>query len=41
MSQLVAVTVDPDEIAAHEALLDAIEKETKAVPVWRGAVTPA
>ncbi len=29
------VTALPAEIAAHEALLDAIETECKVTPVWR------
>jgi DNA polymerase-3 subunit epsilon len=37
MSQLMAVTAAADELAAHEALLNAIEKETKSPPVWRAA----
>jgi len=32
---LVVITADPQEVAAHEALLDAIEKECRALPVWR------
>ena len=34
-SELMQVTAAADELAAHEALLDAIEKETKSAPVWR------
>ena len=34
-SQLIVVTALPAEAAAHEALLDAIEKECKVVSVWR------
>jgi DNA polymerase III subunit epsilon len=34
-AQLIIVTAAADELAAHEALLDAIEKETRALPVWR------
>ena len=45
MSQLMAVTAAADELAAHESLLDAIERETKAAPVWRAVaaapVTPS
>jgi hypothetical protein len=42
LTQLMAVTAAADELAAHESLLDAIEKETKAPPVWRAAIaTPA
>jgi DNA polymerase-3 subunit epsilon len=42
LGQLAAVTAAPDELAAHESLLDAIERETKAPPVWRAAAaTPA
>jgi len=42
LGQLVAVTVAPEELAAHEALLDAIGKETRALPVWRAAAaTPS
>ena len=37
MSKLVAVTATAEELTAHEALLDAIEKERKAPPVWRAA----
>lgn len=42
LGQLVAVAAAPEEVAAHEALLDAIGKETKAPPVWRAAAaTPS
>jgi DNA polymerase-3 subunit epsilon len=34
-SQLIAVVVDDSELAAHEALLDAIASEAKVTPVWR------
>src|SRR4029434_1904732 len=34
-SQLIVVTALPAEAAAHESLLDAIEKECKVVSVWR------
>ncbi|MGE5338065.1 MAG: DNA polymerase III subunit epsilon [Gemmatimonadota bacterium] len=37
VAQLVVLTAEPDEIAAHEALLDAIEKEAKGPSVWRRA----
>jgi DNA polymerase-3 subunit epsilon len=37
ISQLIIVTAAVDELAAHEALLDAIEKESRIAPVWRGA----
>ena len=37
LSQLTVVTAAPEELAAHESLLDAIGKETKAPPVWRAA----
>jgi DNA polymerase-3 subunit epsilon len=33
--QLITVLADPREQAAHEALLDSIEKESKAPAVWR------
>ena len=39
ISQLMIVTAAADELAAHEALLDAIEKESKLTPVWRLAAT--
>ena len=39
-SQLIVVTALPEEIAAHEALLDAIAKESKVQPVWRAFVLP-
>lgn len=35
ISQLIAVTVAAEEVAAHEALLDAIAREAKITPVWR------
>jgi DNA polymerase-3 subunit epsilon len=35
ISQLIVVTAAVDELAAHEALLDAIEKESRLTPVWR------
>jgi hypothetical protein len=36
------VAASPEELAAHEALLDAIAKESKAPPVWRAAAaTPS
>jgi len=42
LSQLVALSAAPEELAAHESLLDAIGKETKMPPVWRAAAaTPA
>jgi len=42
-AQLIVLAAAPEEIAAHEALLDGIEKESKAVTVWRSATaaTPA
>ncbi|HTN48434.1 MAG TPA: DNA polymerase III subunit epsilon [Burkholderiaceae bacterium] len=36
-SQLIVVTALPEEVAAHEAMLDAIAKEAKLQPVWRAA----
>jgi DNA polymerase-3 subunit epsilon len=42
LDQLIAVTAAPEELAAHEALLDAIGKESRALPVWRAATaTPS
>jgi DNA polymerase-3 subunit epsilon len=41
LGQLIAVSVAEDELAAHESLLDAIEKEAKAAPVWRAAASTA
>ena len=35
VSQLIAVAVAAEEIAAHEALLDLIAREAKVTPVWR------
>ena len=35
ISQLIAVAVADEELAAHEALLDAIAREAKVTPVWR------
>src|SRR5512147_926370 len=42
-SELVVLTASAEEVAAHEAVLAGIEKESKAVPVWRAvpAATPA
>ncbi len=37
MSELMVVTAAADELAAHEALLDSIEKEMRVAPVWRSA----
>jgi DNA polymerase III subunit epsilon len=37
LDQLIAVSATADELEAHEALLDGIEKETKAAAVWRAA----
>ncbi len=37
VAQLVVLTAEPDEVAAHEAVLDAIEKEAKGPSVWRRA----
>jgi DNA polymerase-3 subunit epsilon len=39
-SLLIVVTALPEEIAAHEALLDAIAKESKVQPVWRAFELP-
>ena len=38
---LIVVAANPEETAAHEALLDGIEKEARAPPVWRGGPTGA
>ena len=35
VSQLIAVAVADEEVAAHEALLDLIAREAKVTPVWR------
>ena len=41
VSQLLAVVVAAEELAAHEALLDTIQREAKMTPVWRlGACSP-
>ena len=39
-SLLVVVSALPEEVAAHEALLDAIAKESKVQPVWRAFDSP-
>jgi len=41
--ELIVLPATAEEIAAHEAVLAGIEKESKAVPVWRAAsaATPA
>jgi DNA polymerase-3 subunit epsilon len=41
LDQLIAVSATADELEAHEALLDGIEKETKAAAVWRAAAATA
>ncbi len=35
--RMLVIAADPQEAAAHEALLDAIEKECRVPPVWRTA----
>jgi DNA polymerase-3 subunit epsilon len=40
-SLLIVLVAGPAEIVAHEAVLDGIEKEAKAVPVWRAAAAAA
>jgi DNA polymerase-3 subunit epsilon len=37
LSQLVVVSASAEELAAHEAMLDSIEKERRAPSVWRSA----
>lgn len=39
IAQLIAVAVSPDELAAHESLLDGIEQEAKRRAVWRTHIT--
>jgi DNA polymerase-3 subunit epsilon len=45
VSQLLLVAAAPEEVAAHEAVLDSIAKDSKSPPVWRtaaeAAATPA
>jgi DNA polymerase III subunit epsilon len=41
VSQLLLVAAAPQELAAHEAVLDDIARESKAAPVWRAAAMPA
>jgi DNA polymerase-3 subunit epsilon len=38
---LIAVVATPDEVAAHETLLDGIAREAKQTPVWRAAAMAA
>lgn len=35
LSRLIVLAAQPEEMAAHEAVLDAIEKETKKTALWR------
>lgn len=35
VSRLIVLAAQPEEMAAHEAVLDAIEKETKKTALWR------
>lgn len=37
VSQLIVLPASGEEVAAHEALLDAIEMEAKGTSIWRGA----
>jgi hypothetical protein len=37
ISLLILVVAAPEEVAAHEAVLDTIAKDAKATPVWRAA----
>jgi DNA polymerase III subunit epsilon len=41
ISQLIVAVAAPEEIAAHEAVLDAIAKDSKLTPVWRSAAAVA
>ncbi len=41
ISELISVVVEAEELAAHEALLDAIAREAKVTPVWRSALMAA
>jgi DNA polymerase III subunit epsilon len=41
ISQLIVVVAAPEELAAHEAVLDAIAKDAKLPPVWRAAAAAA
>jgi len=38
VSRLIVLAADPEELAAHEAVLDAIETDAKAPSVWRRAL---
>jgi hypothetical protein len=35
LDQLILLAASPDELSAHEAVLDSIAKETRGTPVWR------
>jgi DNA polymerase III subunit epsilon len=37
-SRLIVVAASDEELAAHEALLDAIERESRRAPVWRAGL---
>jgi len=37
-SRLIVVAASAEELAAHEAMLDSIEKEIRQVPVWRSSL---
>jgi DNA polymerase-3 subunit epsilon len=41
MSKLIVLPATDEEAAAHEALLDGIEKESKRASVWRQSAAPA
>jgi DNA polymerase-3 subunit epsilon len=40
-ARLLALLATPAEVAAHEALLDGLEKEARVIPVWRAVMAGA
>jgi len=40
LDQLIVLAATPEELAAHESVLDSIAKETRGTPVWRASLIP-
>ena len=38
--QLIVLSASPEEVAAHEAVLDSIAKEIRGTPIWRAPANP-
>ena len=40
LDHLIVLAANPEELAAHESVLDSIAKETRSTPVWRASLIP-